>query len=288
MTAVRPLICALAATLALASPSAFAAADCGPLLPIVQATYAGLSPLPSPADHPENDRYRVSDNRVLDIARDGPDSYNAHVVTCKPWPARDDLLLVVVPLLDPSVDSDVEHKADLDVLVVDAATSERRQFYRLADAASDDAMMLRDITIDTARYNVSQNNRAFGVRVTRENNSRANPASETTLYLFDRPRGDTGPLRLVMSDLVVNAEYGEWDTNCAGEFHSMSVTLSMAPTATRGMQDIVLRSESETNVNKPKGQDCMTRTQKHRTETETLQFDGKQYPVPVQLHRLAG
>ncbi|MCD9033361.1 hypothetical protein LDO32_16725 [Luteimonas sp. Y-2-2-4F] len=289
MRSERLFLCTLAAAaLCAAAPSrAGDASACDPLLPLLQAAYPGLSALPSSASHPENARYRVDAERVLDLAPQGPSAFNAHVAVCKPWPARAGLLLVAVPLLHADGEREDAHRADVDLLVVDAASGQPRQRLRLPEAASDDAMMLRSIVLDTARYDLAPDNRAFGLRLTRENNSRANPASVTVLYLIDRPHGDTGPLRRVLDNLVVNAEGGEWDTDCAGEFHSSASTLSMAAGITNGLHDIVLRSTSETRRNGIERGECVEQATDKGVNRETLRFDGRQYPVPLTLHATA-
>lgn len=289
MRSERLFLCTLAAAaLCAAAPSrADEASACDPLLPLLQAAYPGLSAMPSPASHPENARYRVDAERVLDLAPQGPSAFNAHLAVCKPWPAHEGLLLLAVPLLHPDGEREDAHRADIDLLVVDAASGQPRQRLRLAEAASDDAMMLQSVVLDTARYDLAPHNRAFGLRLTRENNSRANPASETVLYLIDRPQGDTGPLRRVLGDLVVNAQVGEWDTDCAGEFHSSASTLAMAPGVTNGLHDIVLRSTSQTRRNRVERGECVEQATDQEVDRETLRFDGRQYPVPQTLHTMA-
>ncbi len=279
-------VTAPSAALALPGAAADAAgasprAACTPILPVLQAAYPGLAALPAPEDHPGNTRYRVDAQRVLDLAPEPGEPFNAHVVTCKAWPARPDLWLVAVPLIDPNVPTDEEHRADLEVLVVDAATGRAQQRLRLPDAVSDDAVMLRALAFDTARYRLAPDDLAFGLRLVWENNSRANPFGETTLFLFDRPAGDDGALRLVLNKLSVSRDSGEWDTNCAGEFHSTSAVLSMGSTASHGLQDIIVRDTFETRKNTAKAEDCVETVTDRGVRQDTLRFDGQRYAVPA-------
>lgn len=200
---------ALATSLAalLASGAAQAARDaCQQAADIVRAAY----PRAPSADNEGNIRLG-QDNIVLRIA--DADYGEPFAVTCKTWPAKPDLLLAAIPLMQDTPNQDDGHQGDLRILVLDRATLKIRHDLRLEGVMSDDAVRLSDVSFDTARYDVTAGRRAFGLRISRVGASRANPFGETSLRLFDiGPKG----LAMVLDGLIVHRSGGEWDTNCAG------------------------------------------------------------------------
>ncbi|ANL38090.1 hypothetical protein [Rhizobium phaseoli] len=99
----------------------------------------------------------------------------------------------------------------------------------------------------TARYQLAPKRTAFGLRVSQEGSSRANPFGETTLWLFAIEGDGLKPIR---DDVVVRESHGEWDTVCAGEFSETTRTLSMVPSAKDTVADIIVTETTTTSVNR--------------------------------------
>jgi len=72
-----------------------------------------------------------------------------------------------------------------------------------------DAVVLSDIKIDTAPYIVSENKRAFGIRVYYHNNSQHNPYRQETISLYIKV--DNSLLKNILKNYVVMNFNGEWD-----------------------------------------------------------------------------
>lgn len=201
-------------------------------------------------------------------------------VICRTWPAQPQLTLVAVPLMTEQSDS--ENEGDIELLVVDSTNLHVKQRLRLQGLMSDDAIHVESVAFDTARYQLAPGKTAFGLRVTLEGSSRANPFGETTLWLFSV---DADGLKPVLDNIVVSENHGEWDTACAGEFNETTRTLSMGSPAKGLFADIVVAEKTTTSVaTVGKDGDCQSEDKttigKHR-----LRYDGSKYTVPKDLKR---
>jgi hypothetical protein len=203
-------------------------------------------------------------------------------VVCKVWPARAGLTLVAVPL--PRVEQDVYGETDLELLVVGSASGEVSARKLLPGELNWDAIYVSGIAFDTAPYWVSERRLAFGVRVSREGSSRANPFSEQSLNLYVL---DGDSIHPVLSDLVMAESVGEWDTNCAGTWREMSRTLALAERpGLNGYHDLVLREKRTFNRDEARGDDCETVEGYNQKQRYHLSYDGERYAVPKGLLRL--
>lgn len=228
-------------------------------------------------------RVRLKDNHAI-VTISNADVGAPFAVTCKAWPANPDLLLVAVPLMQDTPDPENGHDGELDVLVLDRQTLQVRQRLQLPDLMSDDAVRIDSLSFDTARYDVAQDRRAFGIRIEREGPSRANPLSETSLRLFVV---DGDALRMVLGGLVVNRSSGEWDTNCAGKFNESAVSLAIGKGQSKGYRDLVANEARSTSHGAvQQGGGCTERTMQDGTTRHTLRFDGKRYRIPERLRSM--
>ena len=153
---------------------------------------------------------------------------------CRVWPADTSLTLIAVPVLGPEEFNGEVQQGDLDVLVVDSTTLRPRAGLRLAEAMSSDAIRVNGVSLDTARYRLSPNVRAFGVRTSRSGSSRANPFADTRLQLLVF---NDGVLEAITDPIVMYSSGGEWDTNCAGEFHEQTRSFEAGPVPVQGWQN---------------------------------------------------
>lgn len=207
------------------------------------------------------------------------EAFNPHAVVCRTWPAHPELTLMAVPLMQKEDAGDNE--GDLELFVLDSSNATIRQRLRLPGRMSDDAVRISSIAFDTARYQVAPGQTAFGLRITKENNSRANPFGETDLWLYTF---NGNQLKPVLNGIVVDTNGGEWDTNCAGSFSQTKRTLAMASAAHNGYADITITEakSSSTNVVDKAGE-CQSHDAKPLRTTYRLAHDGKQYVVPKVL-----
>lgn len=137
-----------------------------------------------------------------------------------------------------------------------------------------DAIQLREITIDTAPYNVTDNKRAFGVRVRYVGSSQANPYENETISLFVKSKNE---LINILKPYETLGYGGEWDTDCAGEFTNSKSTLIISREKTNGYFDILVKSKITESIDfEDKNGDCDSKESTTRERT-ILIFDGQEY-----------
>ena len=271
----RPFAWMVLSALALGfdTPTALAAQDdCGSQgAAIVKNAYPAAQEIPDQGFEVDGATIKVSAS-----ADDDP-----HAVVCRVWPARPEFTLVAVPLMTRQ--SDDSNEGDLELLVVDSSDSAVRQRLRLPHLMNDDALYISSIAFDTARYRLAPGNMAFGLRVSLRGSSRPNPFGETTLWLFridDKER-----LAPVLDSLIVSSNQGEWDTNCAGEFHTTERTLSMVPSAGNAIADIVVDETNTTTISKPDKDGTCTDTGTESSNSYRLHYEASAYRAPEGLKR---
>ncbi|WP_394560411.1 hypothetical protein [Aquipseudomonas alcaligenes] len=203
-------------------------------------------------------------------------------VVCKVWPARSELTLVAVPLV--RAEDDGYGETDLELLVVGSVSGQVSMRSLLPGALDWDAIYVSGIAFDTAPYWVSEKRLAFGVRVSRENSSRAYPFSEQSLNLYVL---DGDAIRPVLSDLVMAEGSGEWDTGCTGEWNAMKRTLALAEQpGPSGYNDIILREKRTFSSAEVRGDECASVEENRGQRRHRLAYDGERYVVPKELQRL--
>lgn len=199
---------------------------------------------------------------------------------CKVWPA-DPSLTLAVQALPKAGNTDDEGEYDVEVLVADSKSGAIIAHEYEPAAISSDAIRFSQIDLDTARYQLTPQLRAFGVRVTYEGASRVNPyeGQALSLYVLD---GRT--LRRVVDNLTVENNSGEWDGNCAGTFSATTRTLAVGPANSVGYATLRVGETSKESVSKQTSSDCVSTDHPSKRTTTTLEYDGTAYRVPKALH----
>ncbi|WP_245424994.1 hypothetical protein [Rhizobium sp. M10] len=228
-----------------------------------------------------DDRTLLFEGATITLPKGDSVDGDPHAVICRVWPAQPQLTLIAVPLMTEQSDS--ENEGDIELLVVDSANLQVRQRLRLDGLMSDDAFRVRSVAFDTARYQLAPKRTAFGLRVSLDGSSRANPFGETTLWLF-AIEGDG--LKPVLDNIVVGESHGEWDTVCAGEFSETTRTLSMVPSAKATVADIVVTEKTTTSVNRVGTDNNCNSEDKTTIDKRRLRYDGSAYGVPKDLKRV--
>lgn len=263
-------LAALAGFLSAAPMALSAEESCGARLSeIVAKAYPSANPLPDKAFEVEGKTLTLPDEDRL--------GDNPQAVLCRTWPARPDLMLVAVPLMDKVAEEGM-HEGDLDILVLDSASLDVKQKYRLEGMMSDDAIFITELAFDTAFYQLAPGNVAFGLRKATRSSSSPNPYNDTTLWLLAI---EGQQLKPVLENLVVAKFGGEWDMNCNGEFDSVSRTLTMAP-AKSPMADIVVSDTLVHRLSEGTAEVCKD-TEKTTTAKHRLRFKDGSYEVPKAL-----
>ncbi|MGA5586317.1 hypothetical protein ACPCHW_08590 [Pseudomonas siliginis] len=202
---------------------------------------------------------------------------------CKDWPAYPSLTITALSTFvpDPVYGHDGSVGSyDLDLAVITAGSPKPLATYHQPSVFLSDAIALENLELDTARYKLTPDLRAFGVRAHFKGSSRVNPLDETLLSLYVK-EGDK--LRPVLDRLVVYSFSGEWDGNCAGERSETVRTLEMGKTSSHGYADIIVRSVTMGLVGEGPPDTCESKTTHEKPVLTTLRYDGQQYFVPENL-----
>ena len=206
---------------------------------------------------------------------------------CEPWRGYLGRFIVILPMsVPPALSEPGLTEFDVDVLVVQQAdngnTERARIVSRVTEPAglSEDTTRIASIKIDTARYALAADARAFGVRIVYQSSVRESPfqSERLSLYVPEGPK-----LRKVLDELELERQSGDWDTNCSGTFRTVRSTLAVASTSTNGYADLALRQTGSNSRSALVGDECVTRERPATFRTTALHYDGARYRIPKEL-----
>lgn len=199
---------------------------------------------------------------------------------CKVWPAMPDKTLVA--LLHGSEDESGSATYDLALLILNHQAQPLNQSY-IKQAFESDAIRLTALEFDTARYQLTSTQLAFGLRSTYQSSSRANPYSATHLSLYvEQPEG----LKAVLSNFQTALDSGEWDGECAGNFDSLRRTLAITSRQNQGWFNIRVNSRHSSEqavVTADNG--CESSRPQVLERRDSLRYQHDHYVIPSSLHR---
>jgi hypothetical protein len=178
---------------------------------------------------------------------------NQDLVSCKKNPVGNETFFVFGHK-SANADNEGFYAIDVDILVVDDDNNKvisNAFFPHLWQ--DEDTNTLRYLTIDTARYILAKDQRAFGVTAEYEGVSRADPSGERSLALFIRLQNN---IKIVLKNIKIFNYGGEWDTSCTGDFSEIKSILTMAPTTSNGYFDIRVQEITTDSKNKKTENDC--------------------------------
>lgn len=202
---------------------------------------------------------------------------------CEPWRGFLGRFIVILPMPVPVALSEPGlTEYDVDVLVVQQAdngnTDRARIISRVMEprGLSEDTTRIASIKIDTTRYTLAPDARAFGVRIVYQSSVRESPYESERLSLYVP---DGAKLKKVLDELELERQSGDWDTNCSGTFRTVRSTLSIARTTTNGYADLMLRQTGSNSRSSLAGEECVTRERPATFKSTSLHFDGTRYQV---------
>lgn len=207
---------------------------------------------------------------------EGKSTSNTELSTCKVWPYAPDKTIAVL-MLAPKVKADPDFTDyDVAVYVVDSQSGKVLSSKYHPKAIMDDAIYTSSVTIDTARYQLAPNVRAFGVRFNHRGSSRVNPIGIERLNLYTL---NDQQLTLVLNNLQMDESGGEWDGQCTGDFAETKRTLALGAGSHHGYRDLELQETVNQRTSVKKGEDCVDSQKTLNKPQSVLRFDGKRYPV---------
>lgn len=196
---------------------------------------------------------------------------------CKVWPAVQNQAIAATStyLADPG--DDEAGVFDLDLAIVNASNANPIATYRKPGAYNSDAVRFADLRIDTARYQLAPQIRAFGLRSRFSHSSQANPYEKTDLALYVR---EGNALRPVLEGLVVAKSSGEFVNDCQGDLKKIRRSVEVGPASHHGLADLIVTTRGSKTKNTRSGQACVSNTTPLKQTQITLTYDGAQYVVP--------
>nr|WP_090282177.1 hypothetical protein [Pseudomonas granadensis] len=212
-------------------------------------------------------------------------SGDADFSVCKDWPAHPGQSISAKATFERAAgpDGGTSGFYDLDLSIAQDVQAGPIATFHQDSAFESNGVALHELTLDTARYSVAPDIRAFGVRSRFTNSSRLNPLDETQLTLYVR-EGET--LRPVLQQLLVYQYGGEWDGNCEGERSEITRTVEIAKTSSHGYADLIVRTRETGTSSVGKGDACKDKITESKPVSTTLRYDGKSYVVPQGLKGL--
>ena len=201
------------------------------------------------------------------------------LTVCKKWPYKDELSIFVmtfpnVGTTDENLEDDL---ADYDVHTIIYNTNKKvieNHLYQ-EKLYSSDAVRLDHLKIDTARYNLNKDTRAFGINAVYYGSSRVNPYDVTSLDLYIR---DKKSLRKVLETVIVE-NGGEWDGVCNGDFYYQSSIVLIDKSKRNGFYNLKLKRTSMDNHIVLKDKICKENESPKRYEYLPFIYDGQSYKV---------
>ncbi|WP_028204010.1 PA3715 family protein [Paraburkholderia nodosa] len=234
---------------------------------------ASLAPLLAHAgcqDHVKTWAQQLHPDRAFDVK----------LAKCKVWPANTALTIAALPLGNPA-DKDGGGGADLEVLVADTATGAivAHQFQQAAIHYEADHYF-DGVEIDTARYQLTPAQHAFGVRVKSSGGYPVDMSGVTTLslYLLDGSR-----LHTVLDRLIATDWYTSRDGACESDSTATTRTLALGPA--QGDQYVKLQLNEKTtaqNVSSD-GEHCTMSNSPAKHRSFTLDYRDGEYRIPDDL-----
>ena len=161
---------------------------------------------------------------------------------------------------------------DLYVVVYDFLQQRITQSYKGIDEYYSDAVELQELSIDTAKFILTEGIRAFGIRAFYKNGSKVNPYSEETFSLF---LPENTSLKKILHQYQLSTYNGEWNYNCEGSWSDESNSMFiMDSKKTNGYFNI---KDKQTFIRKATDKNCDDKVVEKSTKTVFLKYNGKEY-----------
>jgi len=187
----------------------------------------------------------------------------------------------VMVLTKTVVEEEVEYFVNTTIAVVNNQTGKVLQKYDEAYYLYANTVYISSITIDTAPYMLTKDIRAFGIRVTYNGRSRANPNDDSVLSLYIQ---EGASLRKVLTDVTVNYYTAEREVYCEGKYTIIeSVVLIDNSASSNGYYNIIVKEKringTDTEASSTAGEErnCVTVSSEEFQKTSTYFYNGKSY-----------
>lgn len=207
------------------------------------------------------------------------DNMPGQLADCKLLPQQPDraVLLYQQAIEDPdNPEQAVAYRIHL--FTADTQRSLMLDHYIDADEYTTDAVVLSNMSLDTAAYQLQPQLRALGVRIDYQGSSRVNPYNYTLLNLYN-----LGRHKKLLNNLRVNLTRGENDGRCNADDHSRSSTVVILNTQHHVMADLRINSKEANEEYRQIKDDCKQVKYSENNRSHILKFNGQTYDIPRYL-----
>ncbi|WP_322091881.1 PA3715 family protein [Paraburkholderia bannensis] len=234
---------------------------------------AGFAPLVAHAgceDHLQTWMDKLHPGQTLD---------QKHAV-CKIWPADEALTIAALPVQNAS-DNDDGGSIDVDVLVASTATGAvvAHQF-QAAAIQVESGHFFDGIEIDTARYQLTPTQRAFGVRLKASGGYPADMSGVTTLslYLLDGSR-----MRTVLDRLKASEWNASRGSACSSESSDTKRTIAVGAAQANGYAPLKIQEKTVEETVSGTPEKCEVSNSQPQRDSVTLEYHDSAYRIPAGL-----
>ena len=214
------------------------------------------------------------DNGLLVKGGGNDRSINPDDVVCKAWPYRPELMLAAVPLIEAKPPVEGENKGDVEIIIADVATGNPVARRLEKGMAFSDAIQFGSMSLDTARYDVGDGLRAFGLRTSQSGSSRVNPYEEQALWMYTFAKGR---IERVLDGLIVERSNGENNGDCVGESTAVTRTVKLGPKVATGYRDLTVEQTVTHDTSRKVGGECRFDTRPGKAARFELIYDNGHY-----------
>lgn len=202
---------------------------------------------------------------------------NPDNVVCKAWPYRPELTLAAIPLLEAVPPVEGENKGDVEIIVFNRTIGKMLARRLETGMAFSDAIGFSSLELDTARYDLSSDLRAFGLRTSQHGSSRVNPYDEHALWLYTF---NNGGIERVLDGLIVQRTNGENDGDCSGSSTTIKRTLTIAPKKEPGYRELLVEQTVMHETSTKTAAECHSSNRFDQPAHVSLVYrDGRYRPV---------
>ena len=214
-------------------------------------------------------------NKVVKQLHIDKSKIKTELVISKSFPNNPNKTIIVIPeIVD---EGEMYFELNSHILIIDSKSGNIKSYFFESSKTNNwisDAIQLTEITIDTAPYQISERERAFGVRLHFIGSSRPNPYESETISLFVQSKNK---LKKILNNYEISYNGGDWDTDCEGEFVDERKVLIISNNKTNGLFDILVKNKiTETTNYIDEYNDCNS-IDKVKTEKTTLKYNGYEY-----------
>lgn len=197
-----------------------------------------------------------------------------HLTACKHLPTDDSLAIVVFAYQAGEDEADGFSAYDVEILLTNRNNGAIKQRFFKEKWWVSDAIKLNNVIIDTARYWVTPNERAFGIRTSYRGSSQVNPFNYSDLYLFtSQPKR----LNLIANEIKIAQFSGEIDLSCRGTYLEKKSTLHILRSKTNGYFDLQIKTLQQDTYFKNNGDECDERYKKPIKSQYILRYQNGVY-----------